>query len=87
MEGLTEGRIVHYNAGCGHCQAAIIVKVWQGDIGCVNLYVFPDGSNDREVGATERDMVRWETSRVHGEEVSRWHWPTECSPSKAPEGK
>ncbi len=53
MEGLTEGRIVHYVMpdGVEH-RPAIVVKVWRnGDgtppkNGCANLQVFTDGSND-----------------------------------------
>jgi hypothetical protein len=50
IEGLTEGRIVHYVMPDGSCRPAIIVRVWQ-DLqkelpGYSNLCVFRDGSND-----------------------------------------
>jgi len=53
MEGLTEGRIVHYVMpdGVEH-RPAIVVKVWRKedgtppDNGVSNLQVFTDGTND-----------------------------------------
>lgn len=50
MEGLTEGRIVHYVLPDGNHEGehrpAIIVKVWNKTTGYVNLQVFVDGTND-----------------------------------------
>lgn len=48
MDGLIEGRIVHYVLPNGDHRPAIIVNAWlkvYGD-GTVNLQVFTDGSND-----------------------------------------
>lgn len=56
MDGLTEGRMVHYVLSNGQHRPAIVVKVWkvteQGGVpratenGLVNLTVFVDGRND-----------------------------------------
>lgn len=59
MEGLTEGRIVHFVMPNGEHRPAIVVRVWRVKIqtdneftleapenGCCQLQVFTDGSND-----------------------------------------
>ena len=52
MEGLIEGRIVHYvlpnGRSKGEHRPAIIVKVWESHRaqGTVNMQVFTDGEND-----------------------------------------
>lgn len=74
MEGLTEGRIVHYvlegGRNAGQHRPAIIVKVWGQDNGCCNLTMFPDWSNDGLNG------MEWQTSRLFSEsgELGTWHW-------------
>lgn len=72
MEGLTEGRIVHFVMPDGQHRGAIITKVWdQG--GCCNLSVFADWSNDKILPATG---LVWETSVLFSEEKTpdTWHW-------------
>ena len=77
MEGLTEGRIVHYvipdnEPGAGAHRPAIVVRVWAN--GCCNLQVFFDGTND---GNPELPPVRWVTSVLHDETGTQgrtWHW-------------
>ncbi len=55
IEGLTEGRIVHYVLESGRCKGdhrpAIVVRDWKQENGLVQLQVFTDGLNDdfREV--------------------------------------
>jgi hypothetical protein len=83
MEGLTEGRIVHFvlpdGPHAGEHRPAIVVKVWrQGDgmpptDGYSNLLVFVDGTND---GAAYAGCLRWETSVTHdlGCDRRTWHW-------------
>lgn len=77
MDGLTEGRIVHYvlphGPSRGEHRPAIVVKVWSKDMGTVNLQVFTDGSNDGENYAAG---VLWQTSIVYSEdkEPDTWHW-------------
>jgi hypothetical protein len=61
MDGLTEGRIVHYVMPNGEHRPAIVVRVWRvqdyknGQVvglphppenGCCQLHVFTDGTND-----------------------------------------
>ena len=86
MEGVTEGRIVHYikpdwdTKGPGDFVEgqeyrhlpAIIVRVWDKERGYVNLQVFTDGSNDGYNG-----NVVWKTSIEYSEEPkpNTWHWP------------
>jgi len=83
MDGLTEGRIVHFVLSDGPHEGehrpAIVVKVWrQGDgsppaNGYSNLVVFMDGTND---GAAFAGCVRWATSIEYSEEPRprTWHW-------------
>ncbi len=94
MEGLTEGRIVHYiplaDGGDGaelasdrHC-AAMVVRVFEpggGPDGEANLLVFLDGSNDG-FGDTPNSPTRWVTSRKFSEtnEPGTWHWPERTTP-------
>jgi hypothetical protein len=90
MDGLTEGRIVHYvlpddfeskHGVGGRHVPAIVVKVWrQGETGyppgTVNLQVFVDGSNDDPKGLTHPRWQAWLTS-VHFDESGApgtWHW-------------
>jgi hypothetical protein len=74
LEGVIEGRIVHYvlpgGPNAGESRPAVIVKVWDKDSGCVNLIVFPDGSNDGP------DFSSWVTSVLYSEahEARTWHW-------------
>ncbi len=79
MDGLTEGRIVHYvlNEGPskGQHRPAIVVRVWRyadgkpPENGCCQLQVFTDGENDK------LPSVMWKTSVVCGEGEGNWHWP------------
>lgn len=77
MEGVTEGRVVHYvvadwdgiAAAEGQHRPAMIVRDWKTPTGTVNLQVFCDGQND---GA----MQLWRTSVLHdpGGAPGTWHW-------------
>jgi hypothetical protein len=83
MEGLTEGRIVHFvlpdGPHAGEHRPAIVVKVWrQGDgtppaNGYSNLLVFMDGTNDGDQFA---GCLSWQTSVVYSDQAARrtWHW-------------
>jgi hypothetical protein len=72
-DGLTEGRIVRYvlddGPHAGESRAAVVVKVWDRETGCVNLQVFLDGENDG-------DSKAWVTSVFYSEEHDprTWHW-------------
>ena len=50
MDGLTEGRIVHYvlesGRNKGEHRPAIVVRDWKQENGLVQLQVFTDGHND-----------------------------------------
>ncbi len=82
MDGLTEGRIVHYVMPDGDHRAAIVVKVWNKDTGVSNLTVFTDWSND--IIGNESDALNaliaagtfWRTSVEYSEEPkpNTWHW-------------
>lgn len=79
MEGLTEGRIVHYvlpdGPSAGEHRAAVIVKVWRNVAsacqGYCNLMVFLDGANDGTAS-----YLLWKTSKCYsdGKELDTWHW-------------
>ena len=80
MEGLIEGRIVHYVTPPGRIRPAIVVQVWRDAEGApptngvCNLQVFTDGSNDGPWGASG---VVWATSAVFDADGApgTWHWP------------
>ena len=81
IEGLTEGRIVHYvlDKGLGdrgeegEHRPAIIVKVWDHGMGTSNLQVFTDGLND---GHPHDQGTVWKTSIQYSEEKEpgTWHF-------------
>jgi hypothetical protein len=67
MEGLTEGRIVHYVLSQENHRPAIIVKVWDANLGNVELNVF----------WSQDDIYRPDTRFVHFSEQklsNSWHW-------------
>lgn len=88
MDGLTEGRILHYVIPNGEHRPAIVVRVWPNEFGPgipgVNLQVFTDGSNDMrefaEGGYPPRELVRagmfWATSAKFSDthEPGTCHW-------------
>jgi hypothetical protein len=82
MEGLIEGRIVHYVLLNGQHRAAIVVRVFDEhakEAGLVNLLVFADGSNDKGVifGNASEQGIFWATSAQYDPEGTKhhtWHW-------------
>lgn len=81
MEGLTEGRIVHYVLSNGEHRAAIVVRVFEPGkpLGLANLIVFSDGSNDRGAvfGNVSEQGLFWATSAHYDPEGTThhtWHW-------------
>ena len=90
MQGLIEGRIVHYvlpdGRYAGEHRPAIVVKVWRNADGsppvngCAQLEVFTDFSNDYIDGEGKHGHL-WRTSVVYGENApdgtyppGSWHW-------------
>lgn len=92
--GITEGRIIHYQyetePGIVKCRAGIIVNAWRTaayEYGEVNLTVFTDWSNDRDVAPNGVDGLVWKTSvpyyepnrdpsRPPGDRLpNTWHFP------------
>jgi len=90
MEGLTEGRMVHYVMPNGQHRPAIIVKVWdhQGVNGTSNLQVITDGPNDLPFTFEEKEQFKnfgmvpedvrhghiWKTSILFSEEPKPGTW-------------
>ncbi|MHB9010388.1 MAG: hypothetical protein ACYC3E_00130 [Carboxydocellales bacterium] len=82
MEGLNEGRIVHFVMPDGQHRPAIIVRVWSPETnttGYSNLVVFVDGTNDKN-GVSDQQAqscTMWATSvsMSEGKEPRTWHWP------------
>lgn len=89
MDGLTEGRIVHFVMPNGEHRPAIIVRVWASGPcgGYVNMQVFTDGANDTysiPPGSNESTSLNeaiktgiiWRTSICYSEEKTpnTWHW-------------
>jgi hypothetical protein len=89
MDGLTEGRMVHFVMPDGTHAPAIVVKVWNAS-GLTNLQVITDGSNALPYTPEEKEKFRgqgmdletvkhghvWVTSRSYSEtpEPGTWHW-------------
>lgn len=79
MDGLTEGRIVHYVMTTGEHRPAIVVKVWNKESGVVNLNVFTDWGNDMKSsdGSPLKSGDIWATSVLPDEVekiIGTWHW-------------
>lgn len=83
MDGLTEGRMVHFVMPNGQHRSAIVVKVWHPN-GTANLTVFSDWTNDTHdlpnAFHNPDDIAHgmfWATS-VQPDEVDKkpgtWHW-------------
>ncbi len=75
MEGLGEGRIVHYILSDGSHRQAIIVSVIDREKGMVNLSVFLDG-DDEDYSGTQ--TMIWKPSIMpdfKGKSKNTWHWP------------
>ena len=78
MEGLTEGRIVHYVLESGEHRPAIVVRVWRIDgkppeNGCCQLQVFTDSDAEGKYNDC-LPPVMWKTSVTFGEGPGNWHW-------------
>lgn len=73
MDGLTEGRIVHFVMPNGEHRPAIVVKVWSKESGVSNLQVFTDGHNDARFG--EIPPEQWGTDSIRQVESGLW-WRT-----------
>lgn len=73
MDGLTEGRIVHFVMPDNEHRPAIVNKVWSKESGIATMTVFLD-VNDKEWSATT--AVKTETSVNYSEthEPRTWHW-------------
>lgn len=80
MEGLIEGRIVHYMPSGPAWQdldrprPAVIVRVWDNK-GMCNLRVFTDGANDASYEAATRDTY----ARAVAEIESGTFWATSAN--------
>jgi hypothetical protein len=85
MEGLIEGRIVHFVMPSGEHRPAIVVRVWRdlsgAPEGYSNLLVFVDGTNDVKPSLLaspfpEPTTTLWETSKHYSDskEPGTWHW-------------
>lgn len=70
MNGLTEGRIVHFiESGSNLHFAAIVVRVVDKVVGIVNLFVFST-PNDRQGGFSMELDVPFSDEK----EGRSWHW-------------
>jgi hypothetical protein len=97
MDGLIEGRIVHFVMPDGKHTPAIIAKVWN-DNGLVNLQVITDGSNALPYTPEEKTQFSnfgmdleavkhghvWMTSRSYSDkyEPGTWHWVEKTPPAQ-----
>jgi hypothetical protein len=75
MDGLTEGRIVHYVNDNGEHLPAIVVKVWDKENGTINLTVFSNHTTSA-LSLWGDDLAYARTSVNYAEEpaVNTWHW-------------
>ena len=69
MDGLTEGRIVHYVMPNGVHRPAVVVHVWDREKGTANLTVFTDPALD---GENLRYSVQVEYA--NRPTPNTWHW-------------
>lgn len=85
MDGLTEGRIVHFVMPNGEHRPAIIVRVWdkREPDGSINLQVFTDGRNDAQYFSNQDQIDEvaggtfWKASIQFDEDtkpIGTWHW-------------
>jgi hypothetical protein len=77
MEGLVEGRIVHFVMPDGEHRPAIVTKVWdrENQSGCSNLNVFTDYTNDW--GWNDAEQKALTDAGIKPEEVKHGHfWAT-----------
>jgi hypothetical protein len=83
MDGLTEGRIVHYvlpdGPSKGQHRPAVVVRVWREVSGCegyVNLRLFMDGQNDMEYKTRDHTKYEHLTSVCFSADArpGTWHW-------------
>ena len=87
MDGLIEGRRVHYvlteqdsQRHPGEHRPADVVRVVSKEEGTANLYVLVDGTNDvstEGLGSEAGPPVLWRTSVRFDEETKEpgtWHW-------------
>jgi hypothetical protein len=80
MEGLTEGRIVHFvldqGSNLGQHRPAIVVRVWRvaggkaQENGLCQLQVFTDDANDMLPAVLWKTSVEFDASGKPG----TWHW-------------
>lgn len=75
MEGLTEGRMVHYVQPSGRHTPAIVVKVLDQKSGVLNLAVFNDMSDGQNENILTECVSR-QTSVSYNESQAKgtWHW-------------
>lgn len=77
MEGVSEGRIVHFVLNPTRHVAAMIVRAWSGPDSLVNLELHPDSDHN----GMHNDHIpyhdRWRTSIKYDPDfgVGTWHWP------------
>lgn len=71
MDGLIEGRTVHFVMPDGKHTPAIIVKVWNQESGMSNLQVFTDGSN--ALPYTPEEKVQFSNFGIDLQQVAHGH--------------
>lgn len=87
MDGLIEGRIVHFVMPNGEHRPAIVTKVWdhEGATGTSNLNVFTDYSNDVPYKQDEIEKMR-NGFGIDPDQVRHGHiWRTSIRYSETPE--
>lgn len=88
MDGLIEGRIVHYVMPNGEHRPAIVVRVWRvrdsegpepitkaPENGCCQLQVFLDSDGEHDWNDGPNNIL-WGSSVLYSEnqEPRTWHW-------------
>jgi hypothetical protein len=85
MDGLTEGRIVHFVLPSGEHRPAIVVRVWRvtqedgtrkpPQNGCCQMQVFTDSDAESKYNDC-LPPVMWATSVLYSEDPKpyTWHW-------------
>lgn len=79
MEGLIEGRIVHYVMPNGKHNPAVLVRIWN-DNGLSNLQVITDGSNDLPWPDTAEEKQKYSNCGISLDDIHHGHiWKTSIS--------
>lgn len=78
MQGLTEGRIVHFvqdsDRQAGNHIPAIVTSVWNKEVGTITVTAFPDAANNDDVFSSPAVPVTSISFDDDEKKQGTWHW-------------